>query len=310
VILTPGLEAPQPPTGPAFSDALTFSFGDPDQDVFGIARVGLSPGDGGGPQASGLGLLFSGGMPIGVRAAGGLELPAGAGWEAAHAAGVSCRAVDPLRTWEVSFAGEDGATGFDLRFAALSSPGVVEAGSPVADAGGMVGYEQVCRVTGMARVGGEPRAVSGLGQRGHSWGAPDWDRLALTRTVQAWMGEDLALSLTAVRPRRAKHHADEKLAASIFVPDGAEPDGGRLLRAAPAAEVYLSTTTDADGRQRRASVDLYEGSEDDFGRRAAGQVLCGTSLDLGRLRLDCAFFAWAMGGRRGIGRYDVLRLAG
>ena len=126
--------------------------------------------------------------------------------------------------------------------------------------------------------------------------------------------EDLGLSLTAVRTRKARHHADERLAASIFVPaagaDGAAADGAPRLRATAAAEAYLSTTTDAEGRQRRASVDLYEGAEDDWARRAAGQVLCGTSLDLGRLRLDCAFFVWAMAGRRGIGRYDVLRLAG
>ncbi len=308
MIVDPALEAPQPATGPAFSDAVTFAFGDVDRDVFGVARVGLSPGVDGAPQASGLGVLFSGGLPVAVRAAGGHELPAGSGWDAVEAAGVACRAVDPLREWEVSFASEDGASGFDLRFAALSAPGVVAPGSPVAEAGGMVGYEQVCRVTGMARVDGEARAVSALGQRGHSWGSPDWDRLALTRTVQAWIGDDLALSLTAIRPRKAKHHGDERLAASIFVP-GAEGGGAPPLRAAEAAEAYLSTTTDADGRQRRASVDLYEGAEEDWARRAAGEAVCGTSLDLGRLRLDCAFFVWTMAGRRGVGRYDVLRLA-
>jgi hypothetical protein len=131
--------------------------------------------------------------------------------------------------------------------------------------------------------------------------------MALTRTVQAWIGEDLAVSLSAVRPRKAKHHGDERLAASMFVPGAV--DGTPLLRASPAAEAYLSTTTDEDGRQRRASFDLYEGTEDDWARRAAGEVVCGTSLDLGRLRLDCAFFVWAMAGRRGVGRYDVLRLA-
>lgn len=309
MIVDAGLEAPQPVTGPGFSDALTFSFGDADQDVFGIARVGLSPGADGTPQASGLGLLFSGGLPVAVQAAGGLELAPGGGWEEARAAGVVARTVEPLRSWEVSFSSEDAASGFDLRFEALSAAGVVEPGSPVADAGGMVGYDQLCRVAGMARVDGAPRAVSGLGQRGHAWGSPDWERLALTRTVQAWIGEDLALSLTAVRPRKARHHADEALAASIFVPGGVSPDGAPALRAAAAAEAYLSTTTDAEGRQRRASVDLYEGAEDDWARRAAGEVLCGTSLDLGRLRLDCAFFTWAMAGRRGIGRYDVLRLA-
>ena len=47
--------------------------------------------------------------------------------------------------------------------------------------------------------------------------------------------------------------------------------------------------------------------DDDYARRAAGEVACGTTLDLGRLRLDCAFFTWRMEGRSGVGRYDVLR---
>ena len=34
--------------------------------------------------------------------------------------------------------------------------------------------------------------------------------------------------------------------------------------------------------------------EDAYARRAAGEVACGTTLDLGRLRLDCAFFRWRM----------------
>jgi hypothetical protein len=41
----------------------------------------------------------------------------------------------------------------------------------------------------------------------------------------------------------------------------------------------------------------------------AGEVACGTSLELGRLHLDCAFFHWRTDGRAGVGRYDVLRRA-
>jgi hypothetical protein len=38
-------------------------------------------------------------------------------------------------------------------------------------------------------------------------------------------------------------------------------------------------------------------------------VLCGSSVELGQLRLDCAFFAWQVDGREGVGRYDVVRRA-
>jgi hypothetical protein len=68
----------------------------------------------------------------------------------------------------------------------------------------------------------------------------------------------------------------------------------------------LSTTYDADGRQRHAGAELWV-DDDGPPRRLAGHVLCGTTLDLGRLRLDCAFFRWHMDGREGVGRYDVLR---
>ena len=71
----------------------------------------------------------------------------------------------------------------------------------------------------------------------------------------------------------------------------------------------LSTTYDGDGHQRRAGLELWVGEEDGYPRRGAGQVLCGSSVELGQLRLDCAFFAFTLDGREGVGRYDVLRRA-
>ncbi len=297
-------EAPRPRTAPGFSDAITYAFGDVDAQLFGIARVGLSPGEDGTVEASGLAILFGGFEPIAVRAAGGLTVDAGAGWDDVDAAGVRTVSHVPLESWDVSFASDDGRSGFQLRYAALSPAGALTADHAAAVAGGMEGYEQLCRVTGVATVHGEERAVHCLGQRGHAWGTRDWERIALARTVSAWIEEDLALSVTAIRPADATSHADEALAASLFA--ALDEDGAVAAITPP--EIRLSTTTDADGRQRRASIEVFL-DEDDPGRRAAGQVLCGTSLDLGRLRLDCAFFAWRMNGRSGVGRYDVLRRA-
>ena len=144
---------------------------------------------------------------------------------------------------------------------------------------------------------GGRRQIDCLGQRGHSWGAPDWDKITLARTVSAWMAPDLGIALTAVRPSKATGHADEALAVTISGPVIIDVDDARL-----------STTYDSGGRQRRASLELYE-DDDSYPRRAGGDVVCGTSLDLGRLRLDCAFFRWQMEGREGVGRYDILRHA-
>lgn len=300
-------ETPREATGPAFSDAITFAFGDPAADVYAVARVGRSPGEDGNAQGSGLAVVFSGRDPVSVRAGGGLPV-SGDGWDAVDAAGVRTTVEEPLRAWTVSFESEDATTGFELRFEAVSEPAALATDSPVAVLGGMTGYEQLCRVTGTARVRGGRRRVDCLGQRGHSWGAPDWERVVLARTVSAWIDDAHGVSLTALRPTGKKlSHADEAVAANVFVPGGDEQaTAGGLAAAVAVQDARLSTTMDGEERQRRAGLELWVDPEG-YPLRASGEVLCGTSLDLGRLRLDCSFFAWTMDGRHGVGRYDVLR---
>jgi hypothetical protein len=315
-------ETPRPPEGEGFSDAVTFAFGDAERELYGVARVGLAGG-----SASGLALMFEGAETVAVRAAGWIEVAEPA-WEAIDAAGIRTQVAEPLRRWNVQFDSEDGRSGFHLTFEAVSPPARLDPDHPAARAGGMEGYDQLCRVTGEATVDGRRIAVSGRGQRGHSWGTPDWERIELARTLSAWLDGDAGVSLTAVRPRGTRSHEDEATAAYLFVPaaedgagsarggagdggspgDGAEHAGRPEAQAVPIAEPLLSTTYDGEGRQRHAGLELYV-TEDDWPRRAAGEVVAGTTLDLGRLRLDCAFFRWQMDGRSGIGRYDVLRRA-
>ena len=71
--VTPEDEAPREPGSEGFSDAVTFAFGDPVADVYGVARVGLSTTATGESQASGLAILFDGPQAAAVRAAGGLD---------------------------------------------------------------------------------------------------------------------------------------------------------------------------------------------------------------------------------------------
>lgn len=296
-------EAPQPAAGAGFSDAVTFSFGDPAADVFGVARVGLSEGaESGSTVASGLAMLFAAGDPVAVRAAGGLEVSEH-GWESIDAAGIRTTIERPLGAWTVCFSDEDATAGFELRYEARSAPAEIASGTPAAALGGMQGYEQLCRVTGTVRTAGGESRVDCLGQRGHSWGAPDWDRIELARTVGVWLDEDLGVSMTTIRPAGKDDHAAEAIAA-FLMRAGAEDDVAAVV---PVEDPRLSTAYDADDRQRRAGLELYIGEEDPHPLRAAGEVVCGTTLDLGRLRLDAAFFRWRMEGRTGVGRYDVLR---
>src|SRR3712207_4950731 len=106
----------------------------------------------------------------------------------------------------------------------------------------MKGYEQLCSVSGIARLGGGSVAVRCLGQRGHLWGTPDWSRIELARTLSAWLGADRAVTLSAVRPAKVKHHDEEAVAG--FLIEGGEP--------AAVFDTRLSTTYDGSLRQRRA----------------------------------------------------------
>jgi hypothetical protein len=296
-------EAPRFSDDPAFRDAVTFSFGDPAAAVYGLARVGVggaSAGAGagaGGANASGFAVVYAGGAMAGASTEAAVATAADAeGWDAVRAAGVRSTVQAPLEAWTATYDGGSHA-GFDLRFEAISVPAVLDAEDPVALAGGMAGYEQLCSVTGTVRAGGETVTVRSLGQRGHLWGTPDWSRIELARTLSAWLGADRAVTLTAVRPAKAKHHDDE--AVTAFLIDGGEPHA--------IFDPRLSTTYDTTLRQRRAGLELWVTEDGGHARRAAGEVLCGTTLDLGDLRLNSAFFRWRMEGREGTGRYDVLR---
>jgi hypothetical protein len=159
----------------------------------------------------------------------------------------------------------------------------------------MAGHERLCRVTGTAA----GQRIDCLGQRGRSWGVVDWSRIALTRSLAAWLEDGSSVTLGAVRPEGAGSHADEATWGALLDAEAATPIAGPRL----------STTYDGDGHQRRAGLELWVAEDDDYPRRGAGQVLCGSSVELGQLRLDCAFFAWQLDGREGVGRYDLVRPA-
>lgn len=289
----PGSELARRPTGPAFSDAVTFSFADPATDLCGLARLGLTGADG----ASALAVMFAGGEPVAAHARDGVRVDGDAGFERLALPGLEATIEEPLHRWTVRL--DDGPHGFELTFEASAPPAELEPSEPAARAGGMTGYVQLCHVHGTARAGGRAHEVRGVGQRAHCWGEPDWDRMGSTRTLAAWLDDGSGLSVLAVRPAAAANHGDESTWAALLGAAG-------TLRV---DEPRLSTTYDDAGRQRTASLELWVGADDAYPRRATGEVVCGSTVDLGRLRLDCAFMRWRMDGRSGVGRYDVLRPA-
>src|SRR4029079_1604013 len=133
------------------------------------------------------------------------------------------------------------------------------------------------------------RAVDGLGQRGHSWGNPDWDKIALTRAVGAWFDDGTGVTVSTVRPVKAQHHAEEAAWGAMLAPE----------RSREVDEVRLSTTSDDQARQLRAGLELWIAKDDEYPYRGTGEVLTGSTLELGALRLDVAFFRWHIEGRTG-----------
>lgn len=284
-MITPEHERRRPPAGDAFSEAVAFAFADPASAIYGMARLGVGAGN-----ASALALLMRGRDPVGALAEGAIPVADDQDWKDFAAGGLRASVRAPLEAWTLFHDG--GTFGLDLVFEAISAPGEVAA---VAE-----GYEQLCRVTGTVRAGDDVIEIDGLGQRGHSWGEPDWSGIELMRSVSAWLGDGRlgGVALSSARPAGAGGHADETLAAMLV-------EGGEAV---PVADPRLSTTYDGDGHTRRVGLELWV-TEDGYPLRAAGEVLCGTSLDLGPMQLDVAFVRWHAEGREGVGRYEIIRRA-
>ena len=231
----------------AATDSVTFGFGDATAQLYGLARLGLSRAADGMRQGSALALLFAGREPVAALAHGALPVGEDAGWETLALAGVRATVEEPLERWNVSFDAADGQ-GFALEFSALGDAAELGAAAAAGRLGGMAGYDQPCRVRGSIRAGGRERPFDGLGQRGHSWGDADWERIELARTVTAW-SEGGCASLTAVRPAGAHDHDEEATWAALWEPDDEQASRNARQCVLEVDQGRLSTTYDADGNE-------------------------------------------------------------
>ena len=271
------------PTEPGFADAVTFSFADPAAGLYGLAR----------PVLVRRRHRERDRRAVRRRRARGAVAEAGvrtdAGFEHLDLPGLQTTVQEPLQTWTVRL--DAGEHGFELTFEAPAPPAELDAAEPAARAGGLEGYEQLCRVHGTVWLGERTHEVRCRGQRGHSWGEPDWDGdRRLRASLGAWLDDGTGVVLRAVRPAGRTAHGDEALWAAVLGSAGS-------LRV---DDPRLSTTYDDDGRQLRAGLELWVGEDDDHPRRVVGEVLCGSTLELGPLRLRVRVLALA--DRRAVGR--------
>ena len=156
------METPRALRKPGDTDAVTFSWADAGAGLYGLARVASGLGADGAVSSSALAV----GSPGATRWA---RSPA------RRADDVVATTDAPLERWTVRGSGE---LAFALVFEALTPP-VAYGGRQARRQGGRDGGLRAAlpRAPGRWTTG----RSHGLGQRGHSWGNPDWDKIALTR---------------------------------------------------------------------------------------------------------------------------------
>ena len=249
-----------------FTDAVTFAFADPDAGFFGLARAGVASGPE-GLQGSALAVLFAGREPVGVVAEGGLALDADADWDELRLPGhgrAHARAARALAGRRRHARRQRASTSSSRpcrrrRSSPRTTRRRARAAWPATSAS----------ATSPARRRAARSTASGSAD---APGAPPTGAGSRSRArVSAWLEDGTSLTVAAVRPAGAENHADEATWGALL-----DAEGTIAL-----ADPRVSTTYDGDGHQRRAGLELWVGEEDDYPRRGAGQVLCGSSVELG-----------------------------
>jgi hypothetical protein len=279
--------APVAGAEPDFTDTLTLSFADFDAAVFGVVALERGASDAAGA------LLFADGELVASNARSDLltDLPR---WQALSTDALSIE-IDQA-TWVVEMRADSAQ--LTVEFLPLSDPFFFDAASAPAAISGLERSERICHVAGTATVAGRQRGIDGRGQRSHQWGPPPWPALASWRSLSAWLDDDGSLALWAAKPAGAGEHDREALAARLVEGDPPHP--------LDVADPRISTTYTADGHPLRAGLELWVGPDDDFARRAAGELICAGSLRLGSSDQLWSFLDWRMDGHAGAGALAVV----
>jgi len=161
------------------------------------------------------------------------------------------------------------------------------------------GLQELCRVHGRISLDGVEQVVDCGGTRTELHGLEP-DAIASARVVSGWFGPDEAITVIALRSRRASDHEADLIAATLFDPDGW----------VPVTDPRLSTTYTAAGDPARASLELWvSDGENEFPRRAAGEATgLGVAFAAGELALRVAPMRCHTRGLEGAGVYVLANL--
>ncbi|MGI8715293.1 MAG: hypothetical protein ACR2NR_19350 [Solirubrobacteraceae bacterium] len=177
-------------------------------------------------------------------------------------------------------------------------------GQPPAEADGeaaeseVSGLQELCHVHGMVSIAGAECPVDCAGTRTEVDGMQPGS-IASARGVSGFFEGDEALTLLALRSRRAAEHNADLVAATLFDPD----------RWLPVADPRLSTTYTGAGEPSRTSLELWVGDgESEFPRRAAGESAGPVAaLSAGELALRVTPLRCHSRGLEGAGVYVLAR---
>jgi hypothetical protein len=163
------------------------------------------------------------------------------------------------------------------------------------------GFDQLCRVSGRFERDGVAHAVDCLGLRSWWSDAVALERYESVRAVSLWFEPDEAMALTAFRPRKAKGHDKDVLAAAMIAGNGT----------APVEDPRLSTSYGAEGWPERAGLELWladQEPERQYPRRASGEAMGARAQTAGGgVELRAERFRWHSRGREGAGVYLLAR---
>jgi hypothetical protein len=161
------------------------------------------------------------------------------------------------------------------------------------------GVQELCRVHGRISLAGVEQLVDCGGTRAVIDGL-EAQAIGSARVVSSWFGPDEAITVIALRPRRASDHESDLIAATLFDPDGW----------APVDDPRLSTTYTAGGDPARTSLELWvSDGENEFPRRAAGEARGpGAVVSAGELELRVAPLSCHSRGLEGAGVYVLASL--
>jgi hypothetical protein len=180
-----------------------------------------------------------------------------------------------------------------------------EAVRSAAQVGGIDGFDQLCQVSGTVALGAGAQDVACLGWRSER-GPLELDRIESFREVAAWFAPREGLALLALRPRDARGHESDVIAAVVL--EGAQ--------GVPVSDPRMSTTYTAAGLPARVGLELWveeeplapdapdDAAPEQFPRRAAAEAVGeGLGWENAGFALQAVPLLWHSRGRDGAGVY-------